>query len=194
MPGRPESLLKEYDYAVDGLRHQIYEGKSGLEGVPQGVKFIVATEAWRERIVMRTGERVTFESFEKFVATPPLEGLGSSIRQLRHLCRDDKPALDAIDRACQRPVGRPSETVDNINDKPDGTSAAAALRRLRKDRPDLHARVLAGKLSPHAAMLEAGFRRRTVTIPVQPDLAARRLWQRYGPEERDAFLAAFGPV
>ena len=43
-----------------------------------------------------------------------------------------------------------------------GQSAdAAALRRLRKDRPDIHARVLAGELSPHAGMIEAGFRKRS---------------------------------
>ena len=32
--------------------------------------------------------------------------------------------------------------------KPDGNSSSAALRRLRKDRPDLHAKVLGGELSP----------------------------------------------
>jgi hypothetical protein len=38
-------------------------------------------------------------------------------------------------------------TVDNEkhihSDRPSGTSIAAALRRLRKDRPDIHQRVLA---------------------------------------------------
>jgi hypothetical protein len=29
------------------------------------------------------------------------------------------------------------------------------MARLRKDRPDIHARVLAGELSPHAGMIEA---------------------------------------
>jgi hypothetical protein len=38
------------------------------------------------------------------------------------------------------------------------------LRRLRKDRPDLHARVLADELSAHAAAVEAGFRPRTITL------------------------------
>ncbi len=46
-----------------------------------------------------------------------------------------------------------------------GNGRAYALRRLRdpiKGRPDIHARVLAGELSPHAGMLEAGFRRRSL--------------------------------
>lgn len=44
--------------------------------------------------------------------------------------------------------------------------------KLRKDRPDLHAQVLAGELSPHAAMVEAGFRKRTITVPLEPGAAA----------------------
>jgi hypothetical protein len=72
---------------------------------------------------------------------------------------------DARDRANQRPVGRP-KTVYNDNgdvhdlERPSGNSAAAFIRRLRKDRPDIHARVLAGEITPHAGMTEAGFRKR----------------------------------
>lgn len=79
---------------------------------------------------------------------------------------DDPEAVDLLDRALQNP---PSAHIafDNVQGTaPTGTSADAALRRLRKDRPDLHARVLARELSPHAAMVEAGFRPRTITAPV----------------------------
>jgi hypothetical protein len=63
-------------------------------------------------------------------------------------------------------TGGEAGTVDNINssspeetERPSGTSREAALRRLRKDRPDLHERVIARELTPHAAMVEAGFRK-----------------------------------
>jgi hypothetical protein len=49
--------------------------------------------------------------------------------------------------------GQRNDLVDNINDvatSPDGTSREAALRKLRKDRPDLHTRVLNEELTPHA--------------------------------------------
>jgi hypothetical protein len=75
---------------------------------------------------------------------------------------------DARDRANLRPAHRPTKTVyDNVDGvhtsgRPSGNSRAAFLRRLRKDRPDIHARVLAGELSPHAGMIEAGFRKRPV--------------------------------
>jgi hypothetical protein len=75
---------------------------------------------------------------------------------------------DAADRARLRPAHRPKtvESVDNghkdinTSGRPTGTSRACALRRLRDQRPDIHARVLAGEISPHAGMVEAGFRKR----------------------------------
>ena len=51
----------------------------------------------------------------------------------------------------------PKVIVDNVNNniRPTGTSKDAALRRLRKDRADLHEKVIAGEISAHAA-IEAG--------------------------------------
>jgi hypothetical protein len=80
-------------------------------------------------------------------------------------------ALDAKDRESQRGPGRPETVYSGKRDvhssgRPSGNSRAAALRRLRKDRPDLHARILAGEISAHAAMVEAGFRHQTKGHPV----------------------------
>jgi len=73
---------------------------------------------------------------------------------------------DAADRANLRRAHRTAESVDNggkdinTSGRPTGTSRAYALRRLREQRPDIHARVLAGEISPHASMVEVGFRKR----------------------------------
>jgi len=110
---------------------------------------------------------VQFSTFAEFVTTPPLEGLGVTLDQLRGICRSDPEALDTMDRATQNAVGT-NQHVDNVNtltERSTGNTSAAALRRLRKDRPDLHDQVLAGKLKPHAAMVEAGFGPKTVTAP-----------------------------
>ncbi len=59
----------------------------------------------------------------------------------------------------------PTYQGDNITLAPTterGTEATYTLR-LRKDAPGLHRGVLAGELSPHAAMIEAGFRERRNT-------------------------------
>ena len=66
---------------------------------------------------------------------------------------------DGADRASKRKAGgdRRSEAYrtkvdtqqNDVNlDQPDGNSRATALRRLRKDRLDLHARVMAGTPIP----------------------------------------------
>jgi hypothetical protein len=71
-----------------------------------------------------------------------------------------RKTLDA-DRVNRRPRGRP-KNVDNENSvinisRPTGTSVAAALRA--SSGPDIFASVLAGEISAHAGMVEAGFRR-----------------------------------
>jgi hypothetical protein len=97
---------------------------------------------------------------------------------------------DADDRANQRPSGRPSETVYNNDERtqlrPAGNSQAAALRRLRKYRLDIHARVLAGELTPHAGMIEAGFRKRREFSRLE---RAKRLIATMTEPERHALLA-----
>jgi len=58
--------------------------------------------------------------------------------------------LDVQDRANVRSAGRPKTLYNENSDvqdlrAPTGTSAAAALRRLHKDHPDIHKRVFAGR-------------------------------------------------
>ena len=87
---------------------------------------------------------------------------------------------DAADLRNLRPAHRPAKTVySNESDvhasaRPSGNSRAAFLRRLRKHRPDIHARVLAGEITPYAGMVEAGFRRRRSRPGSQPFEQARR--------------------
>jgi hypothetical protein len=102
-------------------------------------------------------------------------------------------ALDEKDKANQRTIGtnQYSEGVYNnkndIHARPAGTSAAAFLRRLRKDRPDIHARVLAGELTAHAGMIEAGFRKKAVRRKSTPLDTLRRTWKKATREERAIF-------
>lgn len=76
---------------------------------------------------------------------------------INRICKDDKDALDAIDRAAQRPEGRPAKqggldfgttfhdepgpektfnNVQGLTPAPVGNTEQAAIRRLRKDRPN----------------------------------------------------------
>ena len=56
---------------------------------------------------------------------------------------NDIEAVDLLDKALQRPRGKPVNHNNIMNKSVQGTSENYALRKLRKDRPDLHAKVLA---------------------------------------------------
>jgi hypothetical protein len=53
-----------------------------------------------------------------------------------------------------------------------GTSKAYTVSRLKRDRPDLFEKVVAGELSANKAAIEAGFRRKPTTIE-----QIKTLWQ-----------------
>ncbi|MFJ9633748.1 hypothetical protein ACIRU8_39250 [Streptomyces sp. NPDC101175] len=179
--------LKKNANLVEALGSSLRSGDHGLKAVPGLVKRVLAEEAWRSFLTQR-GELVEYDRFEEFVATPPLKGLGASIDLVRTLVRDDPVALDLFDQATRGQAGRRTDLLDNIQEvgvlAPSGTSREAGLRRLRKDRPDLHAEVLTGALSTHAAMVKAGFRKRKISIPVTtPQDAAKALRRNLEPEQ-----------
>lgn len=177
--------LKKNANLVEALGSSLRSGDHGLKAVPGLIKRVLAEDAWRSFVTQR-GELVEYDHFEEFVGTPPLRGLGASVALVRTLIQGDPVALDLFDRATQRPAHlhrATSNDVDNINVRPDGTSREAGLRRLRKDRPDLHAEVLSGALSTHAAMVKAGFRRKTITVPVdEPEKTAQALRRNLAPD------------
>ena len=111
----------------------------------------------------------------EIVTTDAPEGLGTELETIKRLCRDDVEAVGLIDQVTARPKHVHASDSDNVTITKRGNRADAALRRLRKDRPDLHERVLAGELSPHAAAVEAGFRKRAISIPREPKAAAAAL-------------------
>jgi hypothetical protein len=187
------------------LGQAITGGERGLRAVPGLLKKILKENLWQERHVRETKQTVKFKKFAEFIAALPLEGLGSDIKTLRRLCADDPEALDELEKAIQGKDGASEgnkyalksytagykednniTTFDNIQgssaDKPNkydtaptGTSEAAALRRLRKSAPKLHEKVIAGEMSANAAMVKAGFRPKTFTVPVDIEKAARVL-------------------
>lgn len=167
------NVLVRNDNDVASLQSAIHYGTVSLKTIPGLLKAIIRDEEWRERVLSSTGEVVTFRSFPEFVTSPMPGGLNADMATLKRLCGDDPEALDLIDQAEQRP---PSvHAFDNIQgtEAPTGTSKQAALRRLRRDQPDLHERVLTGKISAHAAMVEAGFRPKTITVRTDPSAFAR---------------------
>lgn len=167
-----------------------------MKNVPGLLKRTIKEGCWRSRVVSQTKEIATFDKFIDFVTAYPPEGLGATAENLLNICRDDVEALDLL---TQELTGKPggdrksveyrkinsdnitidfeneTEAIGETGDDGRGTSSTYALRRLRKSRPDLHADVLAGELSPHAAMVDAGFRKRYLQLPDDPKEAAAYL-------------------
>jgi uncharacterized protein (UPF0128 family) len=59
------------------------------------------------------------------------------------------------------------------------------LARLDRDHPDLAKQVRAGELSANQAAIEAGFRVKSITIPLDPDRAAKTLRKHFDKESLD---------
>lgn len=170
------------DIIIHELAGSIVEGGAALRHVPGLLKKTIREDAWRKRTVRVTGEVVEFSTFPEFVEAGPPEGLSVDFKTLKRLCADDAEALSLIDEVTTEGHGgdRRSEgfnvSIRNVEtDRPVGTTRQHALRKLRKDRPDLHQRVIKGEVSPHGAMVEAGFRRKTITVPLEVGAAAQTL-------------------
>jgi hypothetical protein len=177
--------LKVNATLVDALGSALRSGDHGLKTVPALLKRVLAEGSWREFTTQR-GELVQHERFEDFVVRPPLKGLGATLDLVKRVVSGDPEAVDLLDRVLTERQGRRTDLVDNINEvaRPTGTSQTAALRRLRKDAPELHAEVLAGSLSAHAAMVRAGFRPKTVSIPIsRPEAVAATLLKHMAPDD-----------
>jgi hypothetical protein len=63
-----------------------------------------------------------------------------------------------------------------------GSSRTYTLNRLRRDAPELFDAVIAGKLSPNAAAIEAGFRRKPTRFETLV-----RTWRKASDDERASF-------
>jgi hypothetical protein len=85
------------------------------------------------------------------------------------------------------------EQADNVN-LPSGNSETYLLRRLKRDRPDLADKVVAGKMNAHAAAVEAGFRLRLVQYPATVQGFLRALKKHLSESERKELITSSLPI
>lgn len=182
--------LKRHGEMVSRMSRVMRSAHNDLDTFIGTVRNVLKNEAWRRFTDSVHGETHEHDTWQSFVTAEPFVGLGARVEQIDNLVRDDIELVAMIDEAKKRKPGKPkganggnqhskSLIDDNINNKrwsAAGTSKDAALRKLRKDAPELYKQVIAGEKSPHGAMLEAGFRKKTATIPLdKPESVARAL-------------------
>ena len=87
--------------------------------------------------------------------------------ELKAVIQDDAETLALFREAMVEGPGQPKTTeAKSINDNvintlsSQGNSKAYTVSRLKRDRPDLFEKVVAGELSANKAAIEAGFRRK----------------------------------
>lgn len=182
------NILKSNATIVDALGSSLRSGGNALGTVPDLLKRVLKEEMWREFVTQR-GEHVLHERFVDFIVARPLRGIGASVDLVRRIVEDDPEVLDLLDQALRGKHGgdRKTSKKDNITldrpSSPTGTSREYALRKLRVSAPELHAEVIAGNITAHAAMVEAGFRKRQVTVVVdEPSSVAKTLKKSMSPE------------
>lgn len=177
-----------------------------LPHVPQWTREILSTGAWRERF--EHGRRIAFDDFVEFITLASSKGgCGLDPDKVTALLRksEDIEALDLwLTAIRQKEAHETNANAPNLLDKggdrrseifqsSDGKNSATlkgrgstyAHARLRRDRPDLHARVLAGEISAHAAMVEAGFRKKRQRKPKSVLPRILKLLPELTPGERD---------
>lgn len=172
---------------VESLSTSLRATENGLQTVPELLRRVIREDSWREFTTPR-GELVEYEHFSDFVAAAPSAGLGASTDLLRRIVGDDTETLALLDSALNNHEASGPRALSLDTEAPPGTQPprrqAAAMRRLERERPDLHEQVLAGGISTNKAMIEAGFRARTVNVPVsRPEAAARALRRSFNQEE-----------
>ncbi len=162
-----------------------------------------------EAVEKKVWERLGLRSLREFIEAPYPNGIGSTaenittILQLKHRHESGVPALhDRLEQMrasvwgelnpALGAVGRPTHKGDNITITPTterGTEATYTLRRLKRDAPALAQRVLDGELSANAAAVEAGFRKKSITIKADPASAAQTIARHFDHDQVSELIA-----
>ena len=203
MPLRREDDVVYAAGIINSLSHAIQFSGDYLENIPGLLKRVIREDLWREY----QGSGFSGKEIKRYTrfADFLVHGIEVQVDTLKNLIRDHIEARDLLDQMLQNPIGSNQYTnshliinkddVYNIHNhkesRPSGTDKDRSLRRLRESRPDIHVRVLAGELSPHAGMIEAGFRDKTITIPLDPVKAARVIKRHFSGSELQQLKDSF---
>lgn len=163
----------------------LYEATGGLRQFPSLLKKVIATRAWERRTVH--GKVVELSSLRELITAKPVSGWGEDPSKVEAVIRDDPEALAAF-REAMKHQGERTDIRDNITEveppSATGTSRAYSISRVQREcDPQTVAAVMAGEMSPNAALVKAGVREnRQVYIPREPARAVQKLRDQFGDD------------
>ena len=153
-------------------------GSDIFEVVPLTLRNLIKARTWEQH---KDKNDELFTSFEAFVTHRLWQGLETTIDELKLYCRAFPDVLQMIDKEVGA-LPAHGEIGGGHQSRGSGRGATYHLKRLKRDRPDLAKKVIAG--SANAAAIQAGFRKQ----PTGLDLL-RKGWAKATKTERRIFLA-----
>lgn len=175
--------LRENANLVESLGSAAHRGGSALEDFPALLEMVIERDAWREFVTQR-GDHVRHRTFDSFVRTPMLKGLGVPMETVLRIIASDPALLEKVRGLVARPPGRPPKNSVESTGFPDGGDRAAnKLERLSREHPDERASVARGEKSINRAAIDAGIRPKRVSIRVDSaESIAATLRRQVAPE------------
>lgn len=165
----------------------IRHGSGRLDSVPGLIKRIIKEELWRER---RVGIQVfKLNSFRELIVSEAPAGWGESTEKVEAIIRSDADALAMWRKAITPEIGVNQHTKghDNVMTQ-QGNSRGYATARLKRERPDLFAQVVAKKLTANAAAIKAGWRKKKTPLE-----QLHYWWGKASMDEHKEFLKSHRP-
>lgn len=178
----------------------LYEATGGLKSFPGLLKKIIVNKAWERRTVK--GRVVELKSLRELITMQPINGWGEDPKKVEAVIKEDAEVLTMFREAMTPSKGGDGSNQHNEKKRANnnniiisspstqGTSKSYTLSRLEKESPELFRRVIAGELSANAAAIEAGFRVKTVSIPLDPQKTADALKRHFSRKQIKAIIQA----
>ena len=163
--------------------------KGSLSNFPGLIKRVIAERVWERRL--HHGRLIELPDLRALITTKPIEGWGQDPKKIEAVIKDDAETLAMFREAMKPGQGKRSDLGDNVTEvePSSGNSLSYTLDRLKREAPELFQRVVAKELSANAAAIEAGFRVKTITVPLDPGRAAAALKRSFPPSDLAAIAA-----
>lgn len=156
-----------------------------LADFPKLMARIIETKAWQHR-VEPYGNEVRLPTLRDLITRNPIEGWGEKPETVEKLLHDH-PKVLADFREAMKHQGERTDLPNNVREVGEakcGNSRAYSIARVQREcDEEAVAAVMAGEISPNAALVKAGVREnRQVYIPRDPRAAVEKLRTQFGDD------------